>query len=162
MQKLSETRMVVGVVIPAWRNFAPRRSFLYLLPPPPLVPLVFQMCLFRRAGGIRAVLPLPKPLCEAAGGLLPLRGRPFGPAVLLHYHPQQHGHGLSHLHHPAHPHLPVGHAVHPTAQQVLLDDGHRLHGGGTLLQLGVEEVFKANFDEEKWFSTAFPSLANCR
>ena len=56
-------------------------------------------------------------------------GGPFQDGVLLSHHPQPHGLRLHDHPCAAHPHLPLIHAVHPLAQQALLDDGHHLHGG---------------------------------
>lgn len=49
--------------------------------------------------------------------------------MLLRHHPQPHSVGLAALPHPAHPHLPLGHAVRAPTDQALLDDSHNLHRG---------------------------------
>ena len=82
------------------------------------------------AGGGGAVRGGAGPGASAAGGPVPVRGCPLGAAVLLRDRPQPHGHCLSYLPCAARAGLPVGHALHPAAQQALLDDGHHLHGGG--------------------------------
>ena len=83
-----------------------------------------------RAGGGRAVCGGAGPGAAAAAGRVPVCGRPLGAVLLLHHHPQPHGHGLRRLAGAARARLPVGHAVDPEAQQALLDDGHCLHRGG--------------------------------
>jgi len=49
--------------------------------------------------------------------------------LLLCDYLQSHGVCLSAHTLPAHPHLPVGHAVSATTNQALLDDSHHLHSG---------------------------------
>lgn len=66
------------------------------------------------------------PGSEAAEAHLPMHGRPPGTALLRLHRPQPHGHRLGHLPGAAHVHLPVGHVVHPAAQQALLDEGRCL------------------------------------
>lgn len=71
---------------------------------------------------------------------LPFDGVSVRDVLLLCDYLKSHGLCLSANTLPAHPHLPVGHALCSAAQQAFLDDGHRVHRGQGLFWVNAVEM----------------------
>ncbi len=75
--------------------------------------------------------------------------------MLPGHHPQPHDLCLRGHAGAAHPHLPLGHAVGAPAQQALLDDGHRLHGGV------ASQIERSSLHEALWVKIMYRVLVTC-